>query len=154
MLDSYTEVGIGFVTGNNYQRPFGSQWASVNLASYSFGSATPLILTGVAYNDNDMDNFYTPDGTEALGGITVQALDAMGSTVTFGSGGYSLTGLAAGTYTVRFVDTDGTYYDAGQAVLGTENVKIDAINAVFVPEPSSALLFSIGSLACFLRRRG
>lgn len=150
------QIGIGSRMGSDYD--FFSTPdlnAVITTQDFAFVGGDPF-LTGVAYNDFDVDSFYTPGIGEALSGLTVQAFDAgttnlAGDTTTFGSGGYTLQ-LAAGNYDVRFVDSLGMFYDAGSVSIGSENVKLDAVNPQFVPEPESCLLLAIGLTALLLWR--
>jgi len=101
MYGEWKEVGVGIAEGP--EGSFDSLYISIDFAHRS---DTGPFLTGVAYDDVDGDDFYTPDAGEPLGGLLVQAFGAgtatlVDSTNTFASGGYSLE-LPVGTYDVRF----------------------------------------------------
>jgi len=117
--------------------------AVVDFALSTGNPAGNVFLTGVAYNDADADQFYTPGGAngEGLGNVTVTARrlsdGATFSTSTFASGGYSLR-LPAGTYDVT---ATGGGLGVGNAVtypaviVGSQNVKRDFTTQQIVPAP-------------------
>ena len=154
---NYNEVGIGFYFDTNYQGPFSSNWSYVNMVNYDFGTAAAPQLTGVLFDDKDGDSFYTPDGTEFLGGVVLNLVDSSGNivrtTTSFtGSGGYNIdiSGLAAGVYTLMAEGLpDGlSALDCGSACSitvpsggATANMGLSAIASV--PEPSAFLLLGV-----------
>jgi hypothetical protein len=156
MYGEWKEVGVGIAEGP--EGSFDSLYITINFAHRS---DTGPFLTGVAYDDGDGDDFYTPDAGEALGGVAVQAFAAgtqtlANSTSTFASGGYSLE-LPVGTYDVRFSGPgiDETFQDVVLAAGPeghAENTKLDYVH---VPEPAAALSFAaaVGGVAALARGR-
>ena len=156
MYGEWKEVGVGIAEGP--EGSFDSLYISIDFAHRS---DTGPFLTGVAYDDVDGDDFYTPDAGEPLGGLLVQAFGAgtatlVDSTNTFASGGYSLE-LPVGTYDVHFSGPgiDETFPDVvleagleGHA----ENTKLDFVYAV---EPAAALscATALGAAAALGRAR-
>lgn len=90
-------------------------------------------ITGVAYNDTDGDNFYTPESGEAISALTVTVyqagtLNAVATTSTFASGGYGVA-VPAGTYDLRFENADGSIGETRSGItVGELNVKVDAVS--------------------------
>jgi len=120
----FKEVGLGFEVGE-YQG-----WEGTFCTEDFARSGTGSFLTGVAFNDQDGNNFYDPG--EGLGGLTVDVVDAAGNhftTTTSDAGGYNLN-LASGSYTVTFENADGAT-TAQNIEIGDLNVKLDAFNPVF-----------------------
>jgi uncharacterized protein YkwD len=108
-------VGVGIVL--NGSGPYGDYF-TIDTAQTS---DTRPYLTGVVYNDANHNGKY--DVGEGLGGVTV-AVAGVGSTVTFGSGGYSLQ-LNPGTYNVT-VSGPGLPGAMTQTVsLGSQNVRLN-----------------------------
>ncbi len=143
LYGEWREIGVGIDVGGGLDPilgEFDGQYAVVNLANRS--DQGPFI-TGVAFDDLDRDQFYTPDAGEALGGVTVEAYLAgtqsfVASTSTTASGGYNLE-VPVGLYDVRFVGIgiDQTFRDVAVSLgpeLVPENTKVD------LPEPSGTLL--------------
>lgn len=132
----YKEIGIGSVMTTDYnsstKKTVDSYYIVQNFGHSS--TSSDAFFTGMAYNDTDSNSFFTPNSTESIPNLTVQALQSgvvMGSTAAFATGGYSLR-MAAGTYEIRFVKTDGKYHSAGNVVLGSDNVEVNVKNPVFI----------------------
>lgn len=94
---SWMEVGIGFSFATSYQGPFSRSWEYANLATFNFGRGNSVgpQLTGVLFEDVDGDEFYTPNGQEFMGDVTLQLSDVSGNEVattqTFSeSGGFNI----------------------------------------------------------------
>lgn len=147
MLSSgFREVGAGLDQGA--WTPAGGTAAQAVAAVMDFALSTgnaggDVFLTGVAYNDADGDNFYTPNAGngEGLGNVTVTARrlsdGATFTTATFASGGYSLR-LTPGTYEVTATggslgNNNAVIYPA--VVIGSQNVKRDFTTQQVVPAP-------------------
>jgi hypothetical protein len=159
MYGEWKEIGLGMIEGADAS---GTQDSIYIVQNFAHRSDTGPFLTGVAYDDADMDGFYTPDAGEALCGILVTVYDAgtanvAGSTSTMTAGGYNVE-LPIGLYDVVATGTgvNETYLDveifgSGPGGIG-ENTKLDIIP---VPEPSATagLLAGCGLLG-FLSRRG
>ncbi len=115
-------------------------------------------LTGVAFDDIDADNFYSPG--EGLGGLNVVVFEAgtqniVASTTTLDAGGYTLD-LGAGLYDLEITGDLGQLFEQG-IVLGNENIKIDYnnYNVSAVPVPAAIWLFasSLIGFGVFSKRR-
>ena len=154
MYGEWQETGVGISTGTD--QVDGDTWDSVYIVHDFAHQAGDPFLTGVAFDDADLDNFYSPG--EGRSGLGVEAYLAgtgtmVNSTTTFASGGYSLQ-LPAGSYDVRFFGQDIDQTFLGVDFTGGENVKLDGVN--LVPEPGSLVLTFLGSLCLALwawRRR-
>jgi len=152
LYGEWKEVGIGIVEG---QDDGGSSDSVYIVQNFAHRSDTGPFLTGVAYDDVDADGFYTPNGSEALGGIAVNVYytgtsTLAGSTTTLDAGGYSVE-LGIGLYDVIASGSgwSQSYWDvpilaSGPGGIG-ENRKLDVIP---VPEPSGPLGMAAG--ICFL----
>ncbi len=114
------EVGVGIFNG-----PLHFQDYYTIDSARDFDPAQPHdpFLTGVVYNDVDLNDFYSPG--EGLAGITIDASGPVhATTTTFASGGYSLR-LPAGTYDVT---VSGSALGPAQTVsvtIGAHNIKED-----------------------------
>lgn len=137
MYEFFREVGIGTATGtdNDAGTLKDSAYLVQNFARSSV--VTNPILTGLAYDDLDSNNFFTPALTptsESITGLTVQARQSgavVASVAAFDTGGYSLP-LAAGTYQIFFVKADGTEHSAGNVVMGSQNIELNVKTPTFV----------------------
>jgi hypothetical protein len=85
-----TAVGIGIAQGS------GGTYSSYYTIDTGVTADTRPYLTGVVFADSNGNGVY--DVGEGKGGVTI-AVDGVGSTATFDSGGYSIQ-VAPGTYTV------------------------------------------------------
>ncbi len=155
MDPNWREVGLGLGQSTTYTF-LGAGTPNAVLGTQNFGTAAGPFLTGVVFNDNVLaDNFYTPG--EGLGGITINlflpaTMTLAGTTTTYGSGGYRVP-VAPGAYDVQLVNATGQIYKTTVTWSGTENHKLDAINPVFVPEPSAGALLGLGATLLARRRR-
>lgn len=134
----YQEIGIGLVASTNYTA-LGSQTPNALLLTEDFGvpNNTNPILTGVAYNDANKNNFYDPG--EGLGNVTITATrtsdNAVFTTTTWDAGGYSLQ-LAPGTYSVA-ASGGGVGSPAPTVVtLTSQNVEVDFTPSTITPVAS------------------
>jgi uncharacterized protein YkwD len=130
---AFREVGPGMLAG-----PFqGFSNAAMLTTDFATTAGNPF-LTGVVYTDTiAADNFYTPG--EGLGGIILTARrlsdNALFSTTTFSSGGYSLA-LPAGSYNITA--TGGALAQpitVSAVTIDTQNVKQDFIPGDINPPP-------------------
>ena len=136
LYECYKEIGLGSSTGTDVRTSDSTTWDAYYIVQNFGNSSTSSqgFFTGLAYNDIVVDSFYTPNSGESIAGLTVQALQSgvvIGSTAAFDTGGYSLR-MAAGTYELRFVKSDGSYHSAGNYVIGSSNVEVNVKNPVFI----------------------
>ncbi len=101
MYGEWKEIGVGINEGLD-----GSFDSVYIVTNFAHRSDTGPFITGVAFDDQDGDDFYTPDFGEAIGGMTVEAFTAgtanlVNSTTTLPSGGYKIE-VPVGTYDVKF----------------------------------------------------
>jgi hypothetical protein len=150
-------TGDGFTTQGAGTNP-----AINSSASLTTGTTAPVTLTA-GETDNDIDaglvslappltaglgdyvwfdsnaNGLQDSGEVGVGGVTVDLLNATGSsilatTTTNGSGGYYFSGLAAGTYEVKFVaPTSDKYTVAGAGLNPAINSSANATTGVTAP---------------------
>ncbi|WP_158045053.1 CAP domain-containing protein [Skermanella pratensis] len=135
LQDDFREIGTATVSGD-------FQGYDTLMVAENFGkTGDDVFLTGVAYDDLDGNDFYTPG--EGRGGINVSATP-MGSAepitltdLTGMAGGYEIA-AQPGTYSVTF-SGGGLASPVVQTVeLGSENVKLDLIDPdVAAPAPGS-----------------
>ncbi len=104
MYEEFREVGFGTALGtDNHSGIKDTAYLVQNFGKSSV--VTDYFLTGLAYNDLDSNNFFTPErtgGSETIPGLTVQARQSgvtVASVAAFDTGGYSLP-LAAGSYQI------------------------------------------------------
>ena len=155
MAGDWKEIGISM------------NWQGVNSGgatvyanhNFAFDDSSDPFLTGVVYNDTDANGFYTPtdgggNGYEGLGGIQITADDGAGgvyTTSTWDSGGYSLE-VPPATYNVTFTQS-GQVLDAGSIMVSGASVKLDAVNPLFIPEPSTTMLLALTMITAIGRRK-
>jgi Ca2+-binding RTX toxin-like protein len=116
------EIGIGITLENNGATQVGPQ---VVTQDFGVRSNSGAFILGVAYNDTDSNNFYTPG--EGLGTLTVK----VGATqvTSWASGGYTLNTTATGTQTVQFTGAGlSSAVNVQIALTSTSNVKLDVVN--------------------------
>lgn len=146
MNNSFESVGIS--VGYSPAFTFSSGTFPANLVTIDFGAnGDGAFLTGVAYDDSDTNEFYTPG--EGLGGLNVVAFEAgtntvAGQTTTLDAGGYTLD-LGQGTYDLEIIGGLGRLFIGG-IDLGNENQKFDYNNSTVVPVPAAVWLFATGFL--------
>lgn len=159
LLDAaWREIGIGIRAGSDYDF-FQTQNLNAVITTQDFAFTSEPghgpFLTGVAYNDIDVDGFYTPDTGESLGNLVVQVFQSgtdtlVGSTNTYDSGGYAIS-LTNGTYDVLFSGTGISKLFSNVDLSSGQNIKLDAINPI--PEPSSMAVMLVGIAGVGCRRR-
>ncbi len=141
MNDTFREIGIGIGTASDYGLFPCCSHAVLTTFDFAASDTSPTLpgasngpfVTGVAYFDNDNNNFYSPSGGEGIGGVAVRAFltgtaTLAGSTTTYGSGGYTLPGLNPGTYDLQFLGTGINQRFNGIVLGGDKNVKVDLID--------------------------
>ncbi|EWY40228.1 calcium-binding protein [Skermanella stibiiresistens SB22] len=125
LQDDFREIGTATPSGEfmNY---------NAVMVDENFGkTGTGVFLTGVAYDDLDADDFYTPG--EGRAGITVTAVlqgspePVVLTDVTATAGGYDIP-AQPGNYVVTFSGGGLASPIVQTATVGTENVKLDLID--------------------------
>ncbi|TQV82109.1 CAP domain-containing protein [Denitrobaculum tricleocarpae] len=119
MNENWSEAGIGGATGD------WEQFSNAFLYTQAFSDDGQSFLTGVAFDDNDGDNFY--DVGEGLGGVDIEIIDSEGNSVdtsTWEAGGYQIA-LEDGDYTVRFSGEGINGVVEKQVTIAGGNVKVD-----------------------------
>ncbi len=120
----FTEIGISVIAENDPATQVGPQVVTQDLGN-RFDYAAQFV--GVVINDVDSDAFY--DIGEGLSGVSI-LLERQGggtyNTVSWSSGGWQAV-VPAGTYTITFSGGGLTAPIVEAAVIGTINVKVDAI---------------------------
>jgi uncharacterized protein YkwD len=131
MNATYREIGVGIVNDTSANTNTGPLVVTQHFARSNNDGP---FLTGVVYEDDDSNDFYTPG--EGLGGISIVAMRQPGgqafSTTSFASGGYSLE-LAAGTYNILASGPGMTPITLSGIAVGTVNVKRDFLATTLVP---------------------
>jgi uncharacterized protein YkwD len=140
LQDGFREVGTGIVAGDFKQ--YDALMVAENFGK--IGSA--VFLTGVAYDDLNDNDFYTPG--EGRGGIKVEAtLQGSGKPVvltdtTGDAGGYEIA-AAPGTYSVKFSGGGLTAPVVQTVTLGSENEKLDLIDPKDIKAPAGAQIAGV-----------
>lgn len=135
LQDDFREVGTGIVAGDF------KQYDALMVAENFGKTGSAVFLTGVAYDDLNDNDFYTPG--EGRGGIKVEAtLQGSGKPVvlsdtTGDAGGYEIA-AAPGTYSVKFSGGGLTAPVVQTVTLGSENEKLDLIDPRDVKAPAGA----------------
>jgi uncharacterized protein YkwD len=135
LQDDFREVGTGIVAGDF------KQYDALMVAENFGKTGSAVFLTGVAYDDLNDNDFYTPG--EGRGGIKVEAtLQGSGKPVvlsdtTGDAGGYEIA-AAPGTYSVKFSGGGLTAPVVQTVTLGNENEKLDLIDPRDVKVPAGA----------------
>ena len=126
LQDDFREIGTGTLSGEF------NQYNALMVAE-NFGKTDDAVfLTGVAYDDLNNNDFYTPG--EGLGGIKVEAkLQGLSqacrlSDTTGSAGGYEIA-AAPGTYSVKFSGGGLAAPVVKKVTLGNENEKLDLIDS-------------------------
>ncbi len=157
--EDWREIGIGIREGFDYDAlsipNLNAVLTTQNFAFTGQPGHGPY-LTGVAYNDLDFDSFYTPGIGEALSGLAVDVFQVgtdtlVGSTTTYGSGGYAIS-VAEGVYDVLFSGMGIQQIFTGLDLTSGQSVKLDAVNPV--PEPSVLMMLcGVGVVSVLVGRR-
>lgn len=129
--DTFKEVGIGIVDST------APGLNKVVTQNFGLRSNSPSMLLGVAYNDNDHDDFYSVG--EGQGGVTIKVEDGqgkvVGSTQTGAAGGYQLP-LAPGRYKVQALVGD-KQVRSQDINIGQQNAKVDfVLSDPWTPAPT------------------
>ena len=160
MKVGYREVGVGIMTGkflydapprpDGYDPPpfdYNTAMVTQNFARES----GIYCLTGVAFDDIDGNQFYSPG--EGFGGVRISAIPHDGGspiqTTTWGTGGFALD-LPNGTYDVVAQGDEIGFHWISDVLMANSNVELN-----FVPEPGgSARAAALALSLLILRRRG
>lgn len=133
MNASFREVGIRVLSEGSSATDVGPLVITQDFgARFNAGAA---YLLGVVTSDSDGDQMY--DVGEGLGGVTVTLVGTGGTfnTTSMSAGGYQVQ-APAGTYDVTFMGgTFGSAVTYRSVVIGSQNVKLDALRGVTPPEP-------------------
>ncbi len=135
LQDDFREVGTGIVAGDF------KQYDALMVAENFGKTGSAVFLTGVAFDDLNDNDFYTPG--EGRGGIKVEAtLQGSGKPVvltdtTGDAGGYDIA-AAPGTYSVKFSGGGLTAPVVQTVTLGSENEKLDLIDPKDLKAPAGA----------------
>jgi len=135
LQDDFREVGTGIESGQF------KQYNALMVAENFGKTGSSVFLTGVAYDDHNNNDFYTPG--EGRGGIKVEAtLQGAGkptvlSDTTGTAGGYEIA-VAPGTYSVKFSGGGLAAPVTKTVTLGNENEKLDLIDPKSVHAPAVA----------------
>ncbi len=145
---NYESVGISVGFSPSFT-PLQGYPSDVVTLDFGAKASQGAFLTGVAYNDANTNNFYTPG--EGLGGLSVLAYQAgttnlVKSTTTLEAGGYALD-LGAGVYDLQIAGSLGGLF-IQNITLGSQNLKFDYTQATVaaVPVPAAVWLFASGLL--------
>lgn len=144
------EIGIGILADNSSATSVGPL---VITQHYAAATASDAFLTGVAYDDFNANDFYSPG--EGLGQISIVATrltnGAEYSTTTWDSGGYSLE-LPPGPYRIVASGPGLTERVLSSVSIGSDNVKIDFLAQI--PEPQAIVMAMFAAIPLIgLRRR-
>jgi Ca2+-binding RTX toxin-like protein len=139
MKEGYKEIGVGAAAGqfNSGGTNFNSLMVTQNFAT----SGTAAFVTGVAYNDTDLNNFYSVG--EGQGGITTEVSlnsTVLDSAASWSSGGYSLGATSTGAMKITFSGGGLSATMGATFTLGTTNVKVDLVNGNTIQSSVSATL--------------
>jgi uncharacterized protein YkwD len=140
LQDGFREVGTGIVAGDF------KQYDALMVAENFGKTGSAVFLTGVAYDDLNDNDFYTPG--EGRGGIKVEAtLQGSGKPVvltdtTGDAGGYEIA-AAPGTYSVKFSGGGLTAPVVQTVTLGSENEKLDLIDPKDIKAPAGAQIAGV-----------
>ena len=137
MNENLTEVGIGMVADSSDSTNVGPY-----VVTQDFGDRWDYDaqFVGVAYNDTDLDNFYSIG--EGAGGINVTLTSPVGgsiATATFSSGGFQIEG-APGLNTLTFSGGGISGSVSVDVLFGSDNVKVDLVNGTRIESSADATL--------------
>lgn len=126
----FKEVGISLAFGIRKSR-FNSYYVTDDFASSA--DSTCRFITGVVYDDNDGDKFYTIG--EGVKDVQIAIQDTSSTTKTANAGGYGIP-VEDGTYTVTFThNTLGSYTKA--VTVNGNSVKLDVLASQFASGSTS-----------------
>lgn len=116
------EVGIGVINGSN-------QTVGPQIVTQDFGARSGVsFITGVIYDDDDGDEFYSVTNSNEHEGRAGIRIDVEGSpyyTLSTSAGAYALPVTADGTYQVTFSGSGIRTHSTSVTILNGMNVKLD-----------------------------
>lgn len=119
MSANFTEVGIDVTADKNTSTQVGP-----NVITQDFGSRGKFFVTGVVYNDNNLDDFYSIG--EGVAGLTAKIGSATTSSAT--AGGYSLEVPTIGSNVITLTGGGLSGAVTVTASITTENLKLDVVD--------------------------
>lgn len=120
LKDDFLEIGVGQNIGY-FSTSTGNYHASMLTQNFAT-SGNQVFLSGVVFQDENNNDFYTPG--EGWGNVTV-SIPALGiETQTWGSGGYQLA-VPVGTHIVEFSGGTLSGVASETVTVGKKNVKLD-----------------------------
>ena len=133
LKDAHEAIGLDIQHTDAFA-PFGDMKADVLTQDFSYHESIGPFLTGVAYDDADEDDFYSPG--EGLADVTIIAFQAgtnteEASTVSIATGGYVLA-LPAGSYDIIITGSLGTL-TRDNLVIEDINIKLDYTSDTLIP---------------------
>jgi uncharacterized protein YkwD len=140
LQDGFREVGTGIVAGDF------KQYDALMVAENFGKTGSAVFLTGVAYDDLNDNDFYTPG--EGRGGIKVEATlqgsdkPVVLTDTTGDAGGYDIA-APPGTYSVKFSGGGLTAPVVQTVTLGSENEKLDLIDPKDIKAPAGAQIAGV-----------
>ncbi len=120
--DAYSDVGIGIVSSTDGA----GDERDVVTVDFAKGANSQPQIVGVVYDDNNGNGVYDPG--EGQGGYVIKATNLangqVSSTTSAGPGGYQMP-LAAGTYDVQAINSNGQTLGSQDVTIGSTNVEAD-----------------------------
>lgn len=122
--ENVREIGVGVVYGQN---TVGNTTVGPMLVTQDFGTRfdSPFFITGVAYFDLNLNNFY--DIGEGIGGIRVDVDGSDHYAITSNSGGYSVPVPGNATYAVHFTGLGFSHTVSNVRVQNGQNTKVNFV---------------------------
>ncbi|MGK7898361.1 MAG: CAP domain-containing protein [Xenococcus sp. (in: cyanobacteria)] len=153
LKDNFREIGIGTIEDTfKSDRTYNAVIATQNYAY----SGSSIFLTGVAFDDLEIDNSFYNVG-EGLSGIEIQAIrqsdNKIFTTHTMTAGGYQID-LSPGTYDVTFLENGTKIGQSYPIEIKSQNVKLDLDTSTIVepaptPNPSPIVIGEVGQVSNF-----
>ena len=117
--NDFNEAGIAVLLGTN-------GLVGPQLVTQKFSNSRGPMITGVAYVDQDNNDFYSPG--EGLGGILVEVQGEAFHAITSTSGGFAIPVSGDGTYLVTFTGDGVERWSTQVVVANGSNVKVDYVS--------------------------
>ncbi|HWE40095.1 MAG TPA: CAP domain-containing protein [Isosphaeraceae bacterium] len=120
--DAYSDAGIGLISSSDSA----GNPLSVVTVDFAKGQNSQPQLVGVVYNDSNGNNVYDPG--EGQGGVVIKATNLasgqVSSTTSADPGGYQMP-LAAGSYDVEAIGSNGQTLSSQDVTIGSTNAEAD-----------------------------